>query len=65
MRFLLQLINFWEKFSMTEITEGKMRAMILEILSMERKNLRTKAKSDNKMSEEIAKVIVAYTKERF
>ena len=50
---------------MTEITEGKMRAMILEILSMERKNLRTKAKSDNKMSEEIAKVIVAYTKERF
>ena len=50
---------------MGEMTESKMRAMMLEILSMERKNLRTKAKSDNKMAEEIAKVIVAYTKERF
>lgn len=50
---------------MGEITERRMTAMILEILSMERKNLRTKAKSDNKMSEEIARVILAYTKERF
>lgn len=50
---------------MAEITEEKMRTMIFEILNMERKNLRTKAKSDNKMSEEIAKVIMAYTKERY
>lgn len=50
---------------MEKLSEDKMRNMILEILSMERKNLRSKAKTDQKMAEEIQKVIIDYSKMRF
>lgn len=42
--------------------EDMMRTMILEILHMERKNLRSKAKTDQRMAEEIGKVIMDYSK---
>lgn len=47
---------------MAQLTEEKMRMMILEILNMERKNLRSKAKTDQRMAEEIQKVIIEYSK---
>lgn len=50
---------------MSEINENKLRTIIFEILSMERKNLRSKAKTDQKMAEEIGKVIIDYSKMRF
>lgn len=50
---------------MAKLSEDKMRTMILEILSMERKNLRSKAKTDQRMAEEIQKVIITYSKMRF
>lgn len=50
---------------MTKLSEDKMRTMILEILNMERKNLRSKAKTDQRMAEEIQKVIITYSKMRF
>lgn len=50
---------------MAKIPEEKMRAMIFEILNMERKNLRSKAKTDQRMSEEIQKVIITHSKMRF
>lgn len=45
--------------------EKTLRAMIFEILNMERKNLRSKAKTDQRMAEEIGKVIIDYSKMRF
>lgn len=50
---------------MEKLSEDKMRAMIFEILNMERKNLRSKAKTDQRMAEEIQKVIKEYSKMRF
>lgn len=50
---------------MAKLSEDKMRTIILEILNMERKNLRSKAKTDQRMAEEIQKVIIEYSKMRF
>ncbi len=47
---------------MKEVSEAIMRNMIFEILSMERKNLRSRAKTDQRMAEEISKVIIDYAK---
>lgn len=38
-----------------------MNAIILEILNLERKNLRTGLKTDKAMVDEIAKIIVSYS----
>lgn len=50
---------------MANIPEDKMRMIIFEILDMERKNLRSKAKTDQRMAEEIQKVIIEHSKMRF
>lgn len=50
---------------MAELPEEKLRGIIFEILNMERKNLRSKAKTDQRMSEEIQKVILEYSKMRY
>lgn len=50
---------------MAEMSENTLRTIILEILNKERKNLRSKAKTDQKMAEEIAKIIIDYSKMRF
>lgn len=50
---------------MPQLTEDKLRALIFEILSMERKNLRSKAKTDARMSEEIQKVVIEHSRKRF
>lgn len=50
---------------MPEMNEDTLRLIIFEILNMERKNLRSKAKTDQKMAEEIGKVIIDYSKMRF
>ena len=50
---------------MQQLSEEKMRMVIFEILNMERKNLRSKAKTDQRMSEEIQKVIIEYARQRF
>ncbi len=50
---------------MQTISEDKLRTMTLEILHLERKNLRSKAKTDQRMAEEIARVIVDYSKTRY
>ena len=47
---------------MKEISEKVMRNMILEVLHVERKNLRSKAKTDQRMAEELAKIIVDYVR---
>lgn len=47
---------------MAEMDENKTRELILEILYMERKNLRNKAKTDQRMSEEIQKTIIQFSK---
>lgn len=52
-------------YVMTNLPEDKIRAMIFEILNMERKNLRSKAKTDQRMSEEIQKVIIMHSKMQF
>lgn len=39
-----------------------MRQMMFELLYMERKNLRSRAKTEQRMSEEIQKVIIEYSK---
>ncbi len=44
--------------------EHRMNQLTLEILHLERKNLRSKAKTDQKMSEELQKVIMEYAKRR-
>lgn len=41
--------------------ESYMSAILLEILSLERKNLRTGRKTDKVMVDEIAKIIVDYS----
>ncbi len=38
------------------------RQMIFELLYMERKNLRSRAKTEQRMSEEIQKMIIEYAK---
>ncbi|MCI5873738.1 MAG: hypothetical protein PUJ55_04005 [Clostridiales bacterium] len=50
---------------MAQLSEDKMRVIIFEILDMERKNLRSKAKTDQRMAEEIQKVIIEHLKMRF
>lgn len=47
---------------MKEISEDTMRSMIFEVLHLERRNLRSKAKTDQRMAEELAKVIIEYVK---
>lgn len=42
--------------------EDTLRMIMLEILHMERKNLRSQAKTDQRMAEEIGKVIIDYSK---
>lgn len=49
---------------MKEIKKQLLQDMAFQVLHMERKNLRSKAKSDQKMSEELQKVIVDYAKRR-
>ncbi|MGN0290832.1 MAG: hypothetical protein ACI4C5_02790 [Lachnospiraceae bacterium] len=48
---------------MEKTKENILRTLTFEILHMERKNLRSKAKTDQKMSEEIQKVIVEYARQ--
>lgn len=50
---------------MDGLPEEKLRMMIFEILNNERKNLRSKAKTDQRMAEEISKIIVDYSKMRY
>ena len=50
---------------MPELTEETMRKIIFEILHKERKNLRSKAKTDQRMAEEIGKIIIDYSTMRF
>lgn len=47
---------------MEKTRENLLRTLTFEVLHMERKNLRSKAKTDQKMSEEIQKVIVEYAR---
>lgn len=47
---------------MKEVDEKVMRNMIFEVLHVERKNLRSKAKTDQRMAEELAKIIVDYAR---
>lgn len=44
------------------MNEHRMNQLTLEILHLERKNLRSKAKTDQKMSEELQKLIMEYAK---
>lgn len=47
---------------MLKISEDIMRQMMFELLHMERKNLRSRAKTEQRMSEEIQKMIIEYSK---
>ncbi len=47
---------------MLKISEDMMRQMMFELLHMERKNLRSRAKTEQRMSEEIQKMIIEYSK---
>lgn len=47
---------------MVEISEDKLCEIIFHILYLERKNLRSRAKSDQRMSEEIQKLVSEYAK---
>lgn len=47
---------------MSKISEDMMRQMMFELLHMERKNLRSRAKTEQRMSEEIQKMIIEYSK---
>ena len=47
---------------MKTIDETTMREMILPALYVERKNLRSKAKTDQRMAEELSKIIIDYVK---
>lgn len=49
---------------MREEADGAMRLMIFEILNLERKNLRSRAKTDARMSDEIIKIIADHAKTR-
>ena len=50
---------------MEELSEKKLQLLMMEVLHMERKNLRTKAKEDGKMADEIARTIIAYANQRY
>lgn len=50
---------------MEGLPEENLRMMIFEILNNERKNLRSKVKTDQRMAEEISKIIVDYSKMRY
>lgn len=45
-----------------KIEENIMRQMILQVLQLEKRNLRSKAKTDQKMVDEIIKIISEYAK---
>lgn len=47
---------------MKNIDENILRQMILEVLHLERKNLRSKARTDQRMAEELSKIIIDYAK---
>ena len=47
---------------MKEVSEKVMRNMIFEVLHVERIILRSKAKTDQRMAEELANFIVDYAK---
>lgn len=47
---------------MKTIEENTLRQMILEVLHLERKNLRSKARTDQRMAEELSKIIIDYAK---
>lgn len=51
--------------SMQKLNENTLRTIIFEILNMERKNLRSRKKTDQRMAEELGKVIVDYSKMRY
>lgn len=45
-----------------KIEENIMRQMILQVLQLEKRNLRSKAKTDQKMVDELIKIISEYAK---
>lgn len=47
---------------MKTIEENTLRQIILEVLHLERKNLRSKARTDQRMAEELSKIIIDYAK---
>lgn len=47
-------------FNMAVLSNEKLMELTMEILMMERKNLRSRAKTDHNMSQEIQKVIKEY-----
>ena len=47
---------------MAKLTDNQLFELKLQILRMERKNLRSKAKTEQRMSDEIQKIIVEYSK---
>lgn len=49
---------------MEVLSEKKLQVLMMEVLHMERKNLRTKAKDDGKMADMIAKTIISYANQR-
>lgn len=51
--------------SLEKLSEKKLQILMMEVLQMERKNLRTKAKDDGKMAEDIAKTIISYANQRY
>ena len=48
-----------------KLSEKKLQLLMMEVLQMEHKNLRTKAKDDGKMAEDIARTIIAYANQRY
>ena len=50
-------INGEEAVKMGNVDEKLVKSVMFEILHLERKNLRTKALTEQKMSEEIGKII--------
>lgn len=49
---------------MREFKKELLQEMAFQVLHMERKNLRSRAKSDQKMAEELQKVIADYARRR-
>lgn len=49
-------------FYMAKLSDNQLFQLKLEILRLERKNLRSKAKTEQRMSDEIQKIIVEYSK---
>lgn len=47
---------------MAKLSDNQLFQLKLEILRLERKNLRSKAKTEQRMSDEIQKIIVEYSK---